>query len=186
MVNLEVLMNEGFKIKEAKYFYARMIEEHDNSEYFIYNLRAFLASTRSVMQYGREEASKKPDSKKWYDDCMSKSLLLRFFKIIRDNDIHTEPILPRGNNELSIELSVPISESFSAELKDKIGNIKKYSSSDEPEANKKRSNTQTKKRIRYTFSSWEGSEDIPTLCERYIKELENVVNDGISKGYITG
>ena len=31
-----------------------------------------------------------------------------------------------------------------------------------------------------------GDEDVITLCEKYIQELEKAVKDGVSKGFITG
>ena len=44
-------MHEEDKIKVVKYFHSRMVGEEKDRNNFVYNLSAFLASARSVMQY---------------------------------------------------------------------------------------------------------------------------------------
>ena len=37
----------------------------------------------------------------------------------------------------------------------------------------------------YTFGEWEGPEDVITLCRKHLDELASVIEDGISRGYLT-
>jgi len=60
-------MHELEKIEEAKYFYSQMSVASDNRDRFKYNLSAFLASARSILQY----ALKKQNLKKGGRDGMT-------------------------------------------------------------------------------------------------------------------
>ena len=37
----------------------------------------------------------------------------------------------------------------------------------------------------YRFSEWEGPEDVIPLCRKHLDELASVIEDGISRGYLT-
>ena len=39
---------------------------------------------------------------------------------------------------------------------------------------------------RFKFDDWTGNEDVLTLCQIYIQELDVVIKDGVAKGFITG
>jgi hypothetical protein len=175
-------LHEREKLREAKYFYSKMIEEQLNVEYFKHNLSAFLSSARSVLQYALNEAQiKKRQS--WYDKCISNSIILTFFKEKRDINIHVEPIIPKAQHKLEYTLSLSPSLLTTLSVKDADGNIIQQSFSDEPESKSKESAVQE---IRYTVADWKGSEDVLTICHKYIQELEHVVSDGVRKGVITG
>ncbi len=78
-------MHEEQKLKEAEYYYTRMVKEIDNGEHFLFELSAFLSAARSVMQYACKEieSSSKTGGKQWYDRHMSSSVRL-WDKNIRD------------------------------------------------------------------------------------------------------
>lgn len=174
----------GKKIREAKYFYSRMIEERRNRDNFTYNLSAFLSCARSVLQYALEEARTKTRGQQWYDNYVSARTILKFFKDKRDINVHTEPIRPLAHYNLRITETLHLSESLSITVRDKDGNIKQQYTSDEPKPRKPEA--QSNLEIQYKFDDWPGSEDILTLCKMYIQELEDIVKDGIQKGFITG
>lgn len=162
-------MNEKEKIEEAKYFYKRMIQELDTYKSFAYNLSAFLSAARSVLQYAREEAIQKNKGQAWYDKQINKSPILKYFKCKRDFNVHELPIKPTKGIKVKVRcITVKIPNKKSGN-KVKIQSRGKVTSEHE-----------------YKFDDWRGTEDVLKLCELYIDELEKLVNDGISKGIITG
>jgi len=181
-------MHERQKLREAKYFYSKMIEEKEHRDNFRYNLSAFLSSARSVLQYALEEAQPKRGGQQWYDNCVSTRTISKFFRDKRDISIHIEPVKPRADYDLTIKDTLHLSGSLSIVVKDKYGNIKHRYSSDEPKRKPKpkKPGTPTTLKIKYKFDDWGGSEDIPTLCQMYIQELEDIIKDGIHQGFITG
>jgi hypothetical protein len=40
--------------------------------------------------------------------------------------------------------------------------------------------------VKYYFDNWTGSDNVLILCQNCIQELESIINDGISNGFITG
>jgi len=78
-----------------------------------------------------------------------------------------------------------LSESISIVRRDKDGKIISEYSSEPPKPKPEKPETSIEQEVKYKFSDWIGDEDVLTLCESYIQELEKVVKDGISKGFIT-
>jgi len=179
-------MYEERKIREAKYFYSRMIEEQKNRDNFTYNLSAFLSCARSVLLYALEEARPKPGGQQWYDNYISARTILKFFKDKRNINIHIEPIKPLAHYNLTLTNTIDLSASLSITVRDKDGNIKEQYSSDEPKPKPKKPETPGVLEIKYKFNDWVGSEDILTLCQMYTQELEGIIKDGIHRGFITG
>jgi hypothetical protein len=179
-------MHEREKIKEAKYFYNKMLEEQGNKDNFRHNLSAFLSSARSVLQYALEVAKTKQGGNQWYGNRISAGYIIKFLKDKRDINIHAEPIQPQAHHKLTITHTLHLSDSLSITVTDKNGNIKSQYHSDEPEPKPKEPETPIVLETRYKFADWSGNEDIPTLCQIYVQELEDVVEDGIRKGFITG
>lgn len=85
-------MSKKQKISEAAYFYNKMLKVRDNADYFHYKLSAFLSATRSPLQYSHEEVSRSIQGKKWYENKISNSPILRFFGDKRDFSIHKKAI----------------------------------------------------------------------------------------------
>jgi hypothetical protein len=178
-------MNEKEKLEEAKYFYSRMVMEEENREAFKYNLSAFLAAARSVMYYAYNEVEKTPNQK-WYDDWMNSSDVLKFFKCKRDFNIHTAPIDPKKHVNIHITEVIHVTESSHIKVIDKNGRVKEEREIKEEPKPHEGPKSSVKSESRYEFDDWKGPEDLMTLCKMYIQELEKVVQDGISKGFITG
>ena len=181
-------MNEKTKLKEAKYFYAKMLNEQGNRDAFVYNLSA----ARSVLQYALEEARVKKDGQKWYEKLMISSPLLKFFKDERDINIHAEPVLPKAHYTLYAEAGnyILMSGSVTMIVRDKEGNIKQQTkvsadSSAEQEKTVQKSISKPNE-VRYFFDNWMGHEDILTLSKRCLEEIERAINDGIMQGFIVG
>jgi len=183
-------MNEKEKLEEARYFYAKMVKHQEDRKVFNHNLSAFLSAARSVMQYACKEVNPEDEGKnrgrKWYDDWMESSYVLRFFRDKRNFNIHIAPINPRRHvkGHSTVVLSVSISSHI--KVTDKNGKVKEERETKEEPKPKKAPKISTKSESRYEFDDWKGPEDLITVCKMYIRELEKVVQDGISKEFITG
>ena len=100
-------MNERYKrykIREAKFFLARMEESLHDREAFRYYFSAFLTAARSVTQYAREESRSK-GRQQWYDETVA------------------------GNDELSYRSQTTVRHRFDdgPRFEDQIGSPKRYS-----------------------------------------------------------
>ena len=190
-------MHEKEKIEEAKYFYLRMIEEYEDREHFRHNLSAFLSPARSVLEYAMREARLKRKGLKWYDDWMNASPILRFFKKKRIINFHSEPISLRKGIEIAIRETLYISESISVKITRADGKTESRSIPLETKQKPEGSKSSVESKSTYRFDDWmkycqsnnlkdfTGNEDVLTLCEKYIQELEKIVKDGVNKGFIT-
>lgn len=180
-------MNEKAKIKEARFFLSLMVKEQENREAFKYFLSAFLSAARSVMQYALEEAKAKRKGRKWHDKKMNKSIMLGYFKDKRDFNIHIAPVEPQKSVWVEITEAVHLSESVHIVLKDKNGKVKETRDYHETESKpEQQGESSVRSGSTYKFEDWPGGEDVLTLSAMYVKELERVVEDGISQGFITG
>jgi len=85
---------------------------------------------------------------------------------------------------LEIHDTIPISETIEIKLFDKNGNLKDHQviRSAEPE---KKEPESPKISYEYKFSDWSDNEDVITLCRMYLDELNNIVMEGQSKGFLT-
>jgi len=177
-------MHELNKIKEAEYFYARMAETREKRDEFRYNLSAFLAAARSVLQYALREAHGKPGGQTWYDRQVAGNRVVAFFKDRRDIEIHEKPVPIRADIGISLSETVDISESVAVVLKDGDGNIIQ-SSRTEPQAPTSPCPSSSVLSLIYKFGDWTGEEDVLQLCDAYLNELRNIVADGRSKGFLS-
>ncbi len=88
-------MSEQRKLEEARYFLDQMRQwEHLVPDWFEFNLSAFLAASRSVMQYLEKKAANQ-GRQRWYQTLTTASPWDRRFKQIRDPHIHEKPYKPR-------------------------------------------------------------------------------------------
>jgi len=181
-------MYEKDKLDEAKYFYSQMSTTFDDNKNFKYNLSAFLTSARSILQYTREEAKGKTGGQVWYDKQIAASHTLGFFKDKRDVNIHTEPVRPTKHLTATITAKIGLRASASVTVKDASGNILSESSTTSPQnETKPQSLPETESiTVRWVFSDWPGPEDVMILCQKYIGELDDLVEDGIKQGFLTG
>jgi hypothetical protein len=179
-------MNERKKLEEARYFYSRIQAEVDDPNAYQYNLSAFLSAARSVLQYACKEAKNKSGGQAWYDNRIANSSILPFFRDKRDINIHTEPVKPRKDYQVSMKATVHISSSLSIKLKDEKGNVIDQRCIKEAKPPHEPPTDSASVEIRYRFSDWSGSEDVTELSQKYLDELEDVVDDGVKRGFISG
>lgn len=177
-------MYELDKIKEAEYFYNQMLKAEEDINAFKYNLSAFLAAARSVLQFALKEAETKKGGKQWYDSAISKNMVISFFKDKRDVNIHTEPVKVRKDINILIKETLRVSESIRIIKRDANGNIIEESQS-ESEPPKIQKEIPPEAIYKFKFNDWSGSEDIPTLCQKYLTELKNIVSNGQAKRFLS-
>lgn len=177
-------MHEKEKLNEARFFVAKMVGEKEDPIAFKHYLSACLSSARSVMQYALDEAKGKKGGKKWYEGWMS-SKILGFFKEKRDYNIHTAPLPLKKHIKIMINETIRVTESLHIEVKDKDGNILETRDVIEPPAPTEPEGSSAVSESRYEFDDWTG-EDVISLCDKYLTELERFIQDGQAKGYISG
>ena len=177
-------MHEQNKIKEAQYFYSLMNTEFDDREKFIYNLSAFITAARTVLQYVFKEAKEKPGGERWYKKLFSDSKVLGFFRDMRNINIHDEPIKPSQHITAVITGKVGISSLLSMIHFDSKGNILGQYSSDTKKPMPKENDIPTEIKTRYKFSDWIGDEDVMSLSQTYLIELQSMVDNGKTRGFL--
>jgi hypothetical protein len=178
LTNVEVSMFENNKINESEYFYQRIVDEQSNYLHFRYNLSAFLASTRSVLQYIWKEEKYISGRTSWYDKIVSESPILRYFKEKRDINIHAKPLKPIMNVTVYVSTARVLINSPETNSPDKgIFDV---------EENVVEENVigKTSETI-FIFNDWDGPENVLQLCRIYLNELIAVVQKGQIEGIIT-
>ena len=161
------------KLEEARYFRARMDQTVDHRTAFTYELSAFLTATRTVLQYLREECVK-AGNKGWYDGKMGDQTL-GFFKSARDMNIHRRPVEPQQNVTLTFEEHVVVGEGFSITTTDEQGRAVQH---EEVEANSPVPvPTKVERTVEFFFEGWPGQEDVPSLCDKYLRTLESTLDE---------
>jgi len=177
-------MYEESKLREAWYFYSRMVSETANRDNLFFDLSAFLSATRSVLQYALKEARTKSGGQQWYDKHIASSKVLAFFKGKRDISVHMQPIQVNQHTYIQLTEVVRVSESIHIKKFDQTGRLIGESSS-EPSEPPAAPEIPPKVTHRFTFPDWSGTEDILQLCHLYLKELQRVVEDGQNNGFLT-
>ncbi len=177
-------MYEESKLKEAEYFYSRMVSETDNRGNLLFDLSAFLSAARSVLQYACKEAQTKSGGKQWYDNHFKLSKVLAFFKDKRNINVHMQPVQVNQHTSIQLTEVIRISESIHIKKFDQNGRlIGEYSS--EPSEPPPAPEIPPKVTHRFTFPDWSGTEDVLELCHLYLNELQRVVEDGQNNGFLT-
>lgn len=175
------------KLAEADYFLGRMQAVANEPVAFKYELSAFLAAARSVLQYAcaeSKDSNASAASKAWYDGQVTGKAVVRFFKDKRDISIHHTPIVPRTDASIAVHDVARVSETVSIQVVHEDGTVeplRTFTSEPVPPVEPPAPT------VTYThyFSDWPGSEDILTLCAAYLSELRAIVADGVAKGFLT-
>ncbi len=176
-------MNEENKLREAQYFLSQMQAELKEPESFTFNLSAFLSAARSVAQYALNEASGKRGGRRWYDAFLGQNEIIKFFTSERDANIHTRPIQLGGHADVYVADVARFKEQVTVEKFDEAGNLVEVTSPEETDRDDYNP-TPFRFVVTYKFDRWQGSEDVPTLCSRYLDALLRLVSDGQLAGYL--
>jgi len=142
-----------------------------NRQSFTYELSAFLTAARSVLQYLHRECSRLGDAH-WYDSNVADPTL-RFFKDRRDLNIHARPVEPDQAVAIDIEETISIGESFSITTTDEEGNVLQHREVKSPAVER----PATKVALKYEYYFSPNGLDVLTLCDKYLKALDTILND---------
>ena len=174
---------------------------------------SFLAHARSIFQYAQKEA-KEAGLQSKYDSYVSNNDIIRFFKEIRDSEIHEYGI----GSLMTITGHSPIDE-YGSTTKIAIGkefkiNVEDLSDLESPRKSDKGAEIQitllrrievTKSLIKdfilkgetdlvdaandgkelYEELDCNGEKDLFKLCDNYINEIEQFIKFGTAKGFIS-
>jgi hypothetical protein len=149
--------NKRRKLDEASYFFNCMIANEHKTGLFQFYYSAFLSAARSVLQYAHEEV---------HPDCNPDAKLgaLKWYQ----KTISKSQVIKFGRDERDENIHfAPVIPDNSVTI---IPEAKVSALAD----------------VFYTYSSsrWKGPEDLQLVCRVYLDELEALVKNGISKGYI--
>lgn len=213
------------KLKQVKYVYKEIskfknrifvkngLDGETGSYPLLTHISSFLAHARSILQYAQKEAEESGHQSK-YDNYVSKNRIIKFFKMIRDNDIHEYtigshmtitgegPIVsydPETSTAIGKEVKFyvePLSDLNFAKHKNKeveititLGKRIKIDNSFikklEAEGKKDLAEAARNGKELYEEQECDGEKDIFKLCEKYTKDLELFINFGITNGFIT-
>ena len=156
-------MHERSKLAEARHFLDRMHAEHFDPQCFASELGAFLAASRSVLQYALKEAKAKPGGQQWYDQAMVNPLFT-FFRDLRDDSIHEVPVTPLTKMKLTRASMLNIGDD------------------DEEILIPHEHDTITH---HYEFAGRPG-EEVIDLSRQYLDTLKQLVEAGVRAGWISG
>lgn len=170
------------KLDEAKYFLEQMKINVTDKQVFLYNLSAFLSSSRSITWVLQKEYSENPKFKKWYEEKkkeMEKDKLLRFFIEKRNYVIKESPIEPKGMTFIRVVEQMTVEESITVSQKMPNGSQKVLFQTPKSEEKAKPKQPEAKIEFRWFFDEYP-DKDIITLCENYYKKLEDILKEAKS------
>ena len=176
-------MHEESKLKEAAYFYSRVVAAVGNREHLMFDLSAFLSAARSVLQYAHKEALRKRGGQQWYNRQIASAPVSQFLRNKRDINIHSQPIKVSQHTSLQLTEGAHVSESINIKKFEGGKLIGEYIS--EPSELTAAPEVPPKVSHRYTLMDWPGTEDIFQLCDTYLKELRRIVTDGQSRSFLS-
>jgi len=178
-------MNEQSKLEEAQYFYSQMAKEVNNRKSFTHNLSAFLSATRSVLEYAEKEAQNKAGGKQWYEDQMAASLVLKFFTGKRNMNIYSTPVGPLQQATEKLTNTIRFTDSVYVTHLSAEEDVLRQSQPDTSEPTPEAADPPPLALTRYEFAGWIGREDVIALSQRYLDELQRMVEEGICHDILT-
>jgi hypothetical protein len=205
-----------FVYKEISRFKNRIfvnngLDEETESYPLLTHISSFIAHSRSILQYAQKEA-KESGKQSNYDNYVCQNKVIKFFKMIRDSEIHEytigssttmtiySPIVSYDSEtqnaigkkvELNIEPLSSLNSTKNKEIEMTITLTKKIKTDDafiqklEVEGNKDLFEAARNGKELFEEQECDGEKDIFKLCEKYIKELELFIEFGKTDGFIT-
>ena len=209
---VKYMYNEISKFKN-RIFVKNGLDEETGSYPLLTNIGSFLAHARSILQYAYKEAMESGNQAE-YEEYVSQNEIIKFFKKIRDSEIHEytigshttvhaeSPIIsydPETHTaigkevklyvELLSDLDSPKNKNMEVEIVTTLGKKVEinnaYIQRLEAEGENDLAEAARNGKELYEEQECDGEKDIFKLCEKYIKELEIFINFGIANGFIT-
>lgn len=180
-------MHEQNKLAEAEYFLGRMRETQNDPQAFDFNLSAFLAASRSVLQYAREDAKAK-GSQVWYDEAIrAADPSVAFLGEKRNISIHSQPVRPARHIHVELHDRLSLTAELSTVVIRRDGSreeeVVQSGAADRPQA--PMPDQPPVVTFAHRFADWTGPEDVLTLAGRYLEALQRIVRDGLDRGVLS-
>ncbi|MEX2459712.1 MAG: hypothetical protein WD469_00190 [Paenibacillaceae bacterium] len=181
------MTDQELKMNESKYFLGLMEDsmQQESYEHFTFNLSAFLAAARSILQYTLDR-SKAAGKQIQFDNLVTGKPILKYFKDKRDVSIHQKPVRPIQQVNISVHSSIIIRVTESSKILKVDSNGNKISETVNPtidpeNAQGSTENPTTKlsptRETEYRFNDWPGNENVLQLSQLYLQDLQTFMND---------
>lgn len=166
---------QDLKLQEAKYFYDQMLIKslEGNLTELQFAVSSFINAGRSVLQYTHTDSINNAEKITMYNDLVSGNQTLKLFKELRDTNIHSKLVetIRIANNYQACSIIVRRSETTTEEL-DSFQNENESVNGD------------VRNEVKYYFDDSDDQQDILTLAQQYMHELEQFIKDARIKGLI--
>ena len=172
----------GTKLDEAEFFYDKLTAAYEDKRAFRCYLSAFLAASRSVMQYIWNQVKGTP-AQEWYDTNTQKDLV-RFFKCKRNVEIHQRPVGHKRKITEHLTRTIHISDGIDIKHFSKERELTYEYRSPPPEKGRKSPSSSTAHSSVAYFFTDRPDENVCDLCARYLAELSQIVHEGVQQGHI--
>lgn len=165
---------QDLKLQEAKYFYDQMLTKslEGNLTELQFAVSSFINAGRSVLQYTHTDSINNTEKITIYNEMVSGNQTLRLFKELRDTNIHSKPVetIRIANNYQEAFLFIRTPETTEEEL--------------ESYQNEKETVNGVRDEVKYYFDDSDDQEDILTLAQKYVHELEQFIKVARTKGIL--
>lgn len=173
-------MQADEKLEAAFHFLEEMRRSMENRKVFVFNLDAFLSTSRSVTFVLQKEFDDDPRFRKWYSqkqEEMKKDELMNFFVAMRDVSIHEKSPETQAVTSVFVTETISFSESVSIKVIHPNGTEETFEPKS-PVAENKQPITKEEPKVLHTyFFVGRTDNDIITLCSQYCEKLFRLVTE---------
>jgi hypothetical protein len=165
-------MQADEKLEASFHFLEEMRKSEENRKVFVFNLEAFLSTSRSVTFVLQKEFKDDPRFEKWYSlkqEEMKRDELMEFFVTMRDISIHERSTETQAVISVFITETLNITESVSVI---RSNGTKEIFEPKTPEVKREQPDLPEKAKVVHSyFFIGRTDNDILTLCSQYCDKL---------------
>jgi hypothetical protein len=171
-------MQADEKLEAAFHFLEEMRKSIENRKIFVFNLDAFLSTSRSVTFVLQKEFKDDLKFEKWYSqkqEEMKKDELMQFFITMRDISIHERS--PQTHAHISVFITETIGVTASVSVIRSNGTKETFEPKS-PDAKREQPASPEKAKVIHTyFFAGRTDNDIITLCSQYCDKLFRLLTE---------
>ncbi len=164
-------------LQESEYFLGLMTLTQAERDTFKYNLSAFLSASRSVTLIMQKEYDRISGFKQWWSEKQGKMRHDDAVKLLNEKrvtTIHTQPVRPRAQVDITIKEHVTVSDSVSIVITHADGTVDRRES--EPTPPPVPAKTESNIEWRWYFDELP-KKDVLTLCKDHVAKLDALVKE---------
>jgi hypothetical protein len=173
-------MQADEKLEAAFHFLEEMRKSVENRKVFIFNLDAFLSTSRSVTFVLQKEFEGDTKFRKWYrekQEEMKKDELMNFFVKMRDFSIHERSPETQAVTSVFITETISISDSVSIRVTHPNGTEEKFEPKPPIVERKQPAAKENSKVLHAYFFVGRTDNDVIALCSQYCEKLFRLVTE---------